>query len=99
MLTMIVHTGKPCFSVSVLHLGQEMSAKAESSKTQSLDPNNDQTCQRHAGSLFRKLIDCKARSSRDDGEGPSDDLETKQTGQNNSGWIEMKGLSKVQLEH
>jgi hypothetical protein len=45
------------------------------------------------------LIDCKARSSRDDGEGPSDDLETKQTGQNNSGWIEMKGLSKVQLEH
>jgi hypothetical protein len=47
MLTMIVHVGKPCRSVRVLHLGQEMEAKMKSSKKKPLGPDgNKKNCYR-----------------------------------------------------
>jgi hypothetical protein len=45
MLTTIVHTGNPPCGTGALHLGQEINAIVKASKTQSENPNSDQTSQ------------------------------------------------------
>jgi hypothetical protein len=63
-----------------------------------MNPNENQAHQNRKRSLSGKLIDYQACPRRNDGERPSDDLETDHAGESNSGRVEVPGLNKIPPE-
>jgi hypothetical protein len=98
MLTTIVHAGKPCRSVRVLHLGQEMEAKMKSSKKKPLGPDgNKKNCYRDC-CPSGQLIDYRAHSLRKDGERPGTDLKTKHTCKCDPSRVGSPGLDELEMK-